>query len=124
MQPTFFYCCPQKYPQTRLTGHLDGETSCLTLAPVIRYKAQNSVLAAEQIARLLPALGGQRRRGDEHADALKVAQRVEGLVTELGLAQCSLLERGVGQEQVDVIAGRATGGSPTEPIIALVWSLF
>ncbi|KAH6895747.1 putative Maleylacetate reductase [Thelonectria olida] len=86
-----------------------GETSCLTLAPVIRHKAKNSSAAARQIARLLPAMGGQRRRGDDRADALEVAQRVEDLVIQLGLAQSSLSSRGVSLDQVAVIAGKVSG---------------
>ncbi|CAM1511661.1 Fc.00g091740.m01.CDS01 [Cosmosporella sp. VM-42] len=101
-----------------------GETSCLTLAPVIRHKAATDKLAAQQIARLLPVLGGQQRPDHDLADAYRVAQCVDELVTALGLAQSTLSARGVGREEVDVIASRATGGSPTDSIVSLVKSLF
>ncbi|WAO85140.1 Fe-ADH domain-containing protein [Fusarium falciforme] len=101
-----------------------GETSCLTLGPVLRHKAETDEAAAQQIARLLPALGGSRRGGDARGEAIEVAQRVEALVRELGLEQPSLTARGVGREQVAVIARRASGGEPSKEILALVESLF
>ncbi|KAM6533827.1 hypothetical protein FALCPG4_006774 [Fusarium falciforme] len=101
-----------------------GETSCLTLGPVLRHKAETDEAAAQQIARLLPALGGSRRGGDARGEAIEVAQRVEALVRELGLEQPSLTARGVGREQVTVIARRASGGEPSKEILALVDSLF
>ncbi|KAK7427457.1 hypothetical protein QQZ08_006063 [Neonectria magnoliae] len=101
-----------------------GETSCLTLAPVIRHKAQNSTADAEQIARLLPGVGGQQRCGNDVADALEVAQRVENLVMELGLTQPSLSSRGVGQDQAAVIARKASGGYGEDSILGLVEALF
>lgn len=103
---------------------LDGETSCITLPSVIRHKAETDLQAAQQIARLLPALGGQRERGHEQADANKVAQHLEELVAELGLVQPSLLQLGVGREQVSIIATKAAGGSPSEDIVSLVEGLF
>ncbi|KAF7559508.1 hypothetical protein G7046_g4640 [Stylonectria norvegica] len=102
----------------------NGETSCLTLASVIRHHALTSENAAQQIARLLPAMGGQRRRGHDQADALEVAQRVEDLVKELGLAQRTLSERGLDLEQVDIIANRAANGSPSKEVVRLVQGLF
>ncbi|KAJ4327800.1 hypothetical protein N0V84_001762 [Fusarium piperis] len=101
-----------------------GETSCLTLGPVLRHKAETDEAAAQQIARLLPALGGNRRGGDARCEAIEVAQRVEALVRELGLEQPSLSERGVGRDQVAVIASRASGGEPSNEVLALVESLF
>ncbi|KAM6521322.1 hypothetical protein FSOLCH5_006081 [Fusarium solani] len=101
-----------------------GETSCLTLGPVLRHKAETDEAAAQQIARLLPAFGGSRRGGDTRGEAIEVAQRVEALVRELGLEQPSLSARGVGREQVAVIARRASGGEPSQEILALVESLF
>ncbi|KAI8723351.1 Fe-ADH domain-containing protein [Fusarium sp. LHS14.1] len=103
---------------------LDGETSCLTLGPVLRHKTETDEAAAQQIARLLPALGGNRRGGDARGEAIEVSQRVEALVKELGLEQPSLSARGVGREQVTVIARRASGGEPSKEILALVESLF
>ncbi|KAI5463839.1 alcohol dehydrogenase [Mariannaea sp. PMI_226] len=101
-----------------------GETSCLTLAPVIRHKATNSIAAAKQVARLLPAMGGQRRAGNDLADALEVAQRVENLVTELGLAQPSLSSRGVAMDQVAVISEKVSRGDTNDAIFRLIKEFF
>ncbi|KAH7134404.1 hypothetical protein EDB81DRAFT_903347 [Dactylonectria macrodidyma] len=103
-----------------------GETSCLTLAPVIRHKAENSTVAATQIARLLPAMGGQRRHGSDLADALQVAQRVEDLVVELDLAQPNLKARGVHRDQATVIAAKVSkqGQESQDEILGLVEALF
>ncbi|KAI8679548.1 Fe-ADH domain-containing protein [Fusarium keratoplasticum] len=101
-----------------------GETSCLTLGPVLRHKAETDEAAAQQIARLLPTLGENRRGEDARGEAIEVSQRVEALVRELGLEQPSLSARGVGREQVAVIARRASGGEPSKEILALVESLF
>ncbi|KAF7552270.1 hypothetical protein G7Z17_g4426 [Cylindrodendrum hubeiense] len=101
-----------------------GETSCLTLAPVIRHKAENSTMAAKQIARILPAMGGQRKCGSDLADALEVAQRVENLVIELGLAQPTLSARGVDRDQASVIAGKVPGEDGKGSILVLVEGLF
>ncbi|KAM5347990.1 hypothetical protein ACJ41O_007814 [Fusarium nematophilum] len=101
-----------------------GETSCLTLAPVLRHKAETDEVAAQQIARLLPAMGGCRDGRGARAEALEVAQRVEDLIRELGLLQPSLSARGVDRDEAIVIAGRASGGEPSESILALVAALF
>ncbi|KAH6995570.1 alcohol dehydrogenase [Ilyonectria sp. MPI-CAGE-AT-0026] len=100
-----------------------GETSCLTLAPVIRHKAENDTMAATQLARLLPAMGGQRRCGSDLADALEVAQRVEDLVVDLGLAQPTLSARGVDREQARVIAAKIPGEEAKDLILGLVEGL-
>ncbi|KAH8736558.1 alcohol dehydrogenase [Ilyonectria robusta] len=101
-----------------------GETSCLTLAPVIRHKAENDTMAATQLARLLPAMGGQRRCGSDLSDALEVAQRVEDLVVDLGLAQPTLSARGVDREQARVIAAEIPGEEAKDLILGLVEGLF
>ncbi|MCJ1477766.1 hypothetical protein MMC13_006439 [Lambiella insularis] len=84
-----------------------GITSCLTLASVVRLKADNAVNAA-QIARILPFIG-QSRSNDVHQDALKVADAIDGLVQELGLAT-TISDYGVGEDQVPKISKMATGG--------------
>ncbi|RSM00687.1 hypothetical protein CEP52_008971 [Fusarium oligoseptatum] len=119
----------KKIPGRKITADQrafpDGETSCLTLGPVLRHKAETDEAAAQQISRLLPALGGNRRGGgDARGEAIEVAQRVEALVRELGLQQPSLSARGVDRDQVAVIARRASGGEPSKEILALVESLF
>ena len=86
----------------------DGETSCLTLGHVVKFKAQDNTEDALQIARLLPAIGGTPS-GDVLKDALQVGDNIIMLVETLGLSQ-SLTERGVGKDQVPIIVDRATGG--------------
>ena len=85
-----------------------GETSCLTLGHVVKLKAKGSKDDAEQIARMLPRVGGQST-GNPEGDAQIVGNRINRLVDELGLHQ-NLSNRGVGKDQVDIITERATGG--------------
>lgn len=94
------------------------------MAPVIRHKVATDPVAASQVARLLPLLGGERRLHSSQADALEVARRIEELVATLGLTQPPLSTRGVGREQVDVIAVRAAGQNPPELVVKLVEGLF
>ncbi|PWY67986.1 Dehydroquinate synthase-like protein [Aspergillus sclerotioniger CBS 115572] len=76
-----------------------GVTSCVTLGKVV----------GRQVARLCEAVGGVRT-GDEEVDAGIVGERVEGLVEGLGLRVGSLMELGVGNGEVEVIAKRALRG--------------
>lgn len=69
-------------------------------------------------------MGGRLEGGDALAQALEVAQRVEDLIERLGLTQPSLSERGVGQDQLDVIARRVCRGEPPDSIVGLVRGLF
>jgi hypothetical protein len=70
-------------------------------------------------------MGGQRRRGNDQADALEVAQRVEELVIQLGLTQSSLSSRGVSQDQVAVIAAKVSGDDAKDDgIVRLVEGFF
>ena len=55
-----------------------GITSCLTLAKVVRLKADDPENAA-QIARVLPFIG-QTRTGNDRQDAMKVGDAIEALV--------------------------------------------
>ena len=82
-----------------------GITSCISLAGVVRLKAQNAEDAA-QIARALPFIG-QNRSGDDKKDSLKVADAIEKLVQELGL-ESRLSDYKVGSDQVSVVAKTAT----------------
>ena len=91
-----------------------GITSCISLPGVVRLKAEEEE-NARQLARALPMASGKRAEGgngpdddDAKADALKVADRIEDLVKELGL-ETRLSEYKVGKDQVDVIARNATG---------------
>ena len=61
-----------------------GITSCLTLSPVIRYKATSNPAEAKQIARLAPFLGIPDKNSAEES-AIAVADKVQELVEDLGL---------------------------------------
>ena len=82
-----------------------GITSCITLAGVVRLKAQNPEDAA-QIARALPFIG-RSKSGDDKNDALEVANAIEKLVKDLGL-ETRLKDYDVGSDQVAVVARTAT----------------
>ncbi|KAK3369275.1 putative Maleylacetate reductase [Lasiosphaeria ovina] len=91
-------------------GISHGEMSCLTLAAVIRLKAKHSAEAASQISCfLLPAIR-QTPTGDAVRDALGFARLLDQLVEQLGLKQRPLSERGIGMDQVPIIARRAVKG--------------
>ena len=103
-----------------------GDTSCMTLGHVVRLKASSSQSDAEQIARVLPHIGGSTS-GDSRQDALEVGDRILGLVEQLGLKQ-GLRDRGVGEDQLEVIVSRATGGQTegreSEAVKSLVQGLY
>ena len=82
-----------------------GITSCISLAGVVRLKAQKPEDAA-QIARALPFIG-QSRSGDDKKDALAAADAIEKLIKDLGL-ESRLQEYNVGRDQVSVVAKTAT----------------
>jgi alcohol dehydrogenase class IV len=82
-----------------------GVTSCLTLGHVVKLKAQNPADAA-QIARALPFIG-ERRSGDDKADAEKMGDKILKLVEDLGL-KTNLTDLKVGKDQVPIIAKLAT----------------
>ena len=82
-----------------------GITSCITLAGVVRVKAQNPEDAA-QLARALPFIG-QSRSGDDKKDAIKLGDAIEHLVQDLGL-DTRLSEYNVGKDQIPVVAKSAT----------------
>jgi alcohol dehydrogenase class IV len=70
-----------------------GITSCISLAPTLRFKAERNSAEAKQIARILPYIGSQNS-GNATADAQTVANAVESLVTGLGL-KSSLADVGI-----------------------------
>ncbi|KAK3674116.1 hypothetical protein LTR78_005963 [Recurvomyces mirabilis] len=104
-----------------------GVTSCLTLGRVVQLKARGSETDAQQIARLLPAVGGGAT-GNVQADALMVGARILELVGRLGIAPSSLTALGVAQEQIPIITSRACGGVKDGPfydsVLDLVSTLF
>ena len=118
----------------------DGETSCITLSPVVALKSRSSPSASSQIAKLLPVIEGTPNFRDlptkaaSHANgtisepngtvhepakpadkdlaaALKVSQHIAGLVEMLGL-NGTLTERGVGKGETGIIVERALKGGP------------
>ena len=82
-----------------------GITSCLTLAKVVRLKAENPA-DAEQLSRILPFIGKSRCE-DMKQDAMKVSDAIEKLVAELGL-KSRLNDFGIGEDQVLKITKLAT----------------
>lgn len=60
-----------------------GITSCLSLAPVVRLKANNPD-EAKQIARIVPYINKQNT-GDDSKDARMVSYAIADLVEQLGL---------------------------------------
>ncbi|KAL8798792.1 MAG: hypothetical protein Q9182_006386 [Xanthomendoza sp. 2 TL-2023] len=88
-----------------------GTTSCLTLASVVRLKAETPE-DAEQLARILPFIG-LARSGDDKEDAIKVGDAIDGLLKQLGL-DTSLKDHNVGEDQIPTIAKLATGSDEGE----------
>lgn len=82
-----------------------GITSCLTLASVVKLKANNPE-EAEQIARILPFIG-QHRSGNDKEDAIRVGDAIAKLVKELGL-ETNLTKYNVGEDQNPKIVKLAT----------------
>ncbi|XPS93677.1 hypothetical protein M3J09_003020 [Ascochyta lentis] len=87
-----------------------GITSCLSLAPVVRLKANNPS-EAQQIARIMPYINKQGT-GDSSKDAQVVADAIADLVEQLGL-KTTLTAYNVptGEEEEDAIASRALHGN-------------
>lgn len=97
-----------------------GITSCLTLARVVKLKADNPE-EAEQIARILPFIG-QSRSGNDKEDATKVGDAIARLVKELGL-ETNLRKYSVGEDQIPKIvksATKTTEGELYDRVSALV----
>ena len=97
-----------------------GITSCLTLAAVIRHKAITNPAEANQIARLVPYLGLPDKSSDKE-NAVAVADKVEGLVEELGL-KSTLTEYNVPntQKAMEAIAERALHSKEGDDFKAIV----
>jgi alcohol dehydrogenase class IV len=90
-------------------GIAHGITSCMTLGKVVRLKAQESPNNARQIARLLPAIGGNST-SDRVQDALEVGDRIIALVASLDLDLPCLSAQGVHKDEISIIVQRALGG--------------
>jgi alcohol dehydrogenase class IV len=100
-----------------------GITSCLTLGHVIKLKARSDAQAARQLARVAPFVnGGLKGTGSELGDAEAVGDAVLGLVERLGL-KTTLTERGVGEDQVQIIVKRALGGQESGKLFDAVEEL-
>jgi alcohol dehydrogenase class IV len=85
-----------------------GITSCLTLGHAVKLKARQPPENAEAIAKILPYIS-KKPSGDDLKDSDLVGNRILGLVKEMGL-ETTLTEKGVGNDQIDIICARATGG--------------
>ncbi|KAL8986747.1 MAG: hypothetical protein Q9177_003987 [Variospora cf. flavescens] len=99
-----------------------GTTSCLTLAGVVRLKAEKPE-DAEQLAKVLPYIG-RTRSGDNRKDAVAVGYAIDDLLKDLGLVT-TLKEHKVGEDQVHKIAKLATRteeGRLYDSIVSLVKS--
>lgn len=99
-----------------------GITSCLTLASVVKLKAEKEE-DAQQLARVLPYIG-QTRTGDDRKDAVQVGDAVDGLLRELGL-DTTLTEHSVDEDQIPKIARLATKteeGDLFDSVVSLVRS--
>ncbi|KAI4178898.1 MAG: hypothetical protein L6R41_008154 [Letrouitia leprolyta] len=99
-----------------------GMTSCLTLASVVRLKAEKAE-DAEQLARIIPYIG-RTRIGDDQRDAILVGNAIDALLKELGL-YTTLDEHGVGEGQIPKITRLATkteSGDLYERVVLLVKS--
>lgn len=90
-----------------------GITSCLTLGEVVKLKARMDSEDAEKVAIILPFIG-ETTSGDSLKDAEKVGNRINKLVSDLGL-KTTLTERGVSKDEIDTIIQRATGGLNPDP---------
>jgi len=102
-----------------------GITSCLSLGHVVKLKAQSSSEDAAQIARMAPFIG-VTKSGDDVKDASAVGDAILKLVQDLGL-KTTLTEKGVGEDQLHIIAKTATGkeeGELYEKVKELVAKLY
>lgn len=111
--------------RTKFFYYIDGETSCITLGEVVKFKAYKSHEDATQIARLLPATGGTLT-GNNLEDAIEVGDRIINLIRQLGLRQ-TLTERGVSKDDIPIIVERATNlteGREHDSVAVLVGKLF
>ncbi|KAL8707601.1 MAG: hypothetical protein Q9220_007388 [cf. Caloplaca sp. 1 TL-2023] len=82
-----------------------GMTSCLTLAEVVRLKAENPD-AARQLVKILPYIM-MLRSGDDKQDTMSLANAIEGLVEGLGFDK-RLRDYDVGADQIPKIAKSGT----------------
>ncbi|KAL9576894.1 MAG: hypothetical protein Q9203_007643 [Teloschistes exilis] len=99
-----------------------GVTSCLTLAGVVRFKAEDPENAGK-LAKVLPYIG-QSSSGDDREDAVKVGDAIDTLLKELGL-DTTLTQHNVGEDQIPKIAWLATKteeGKLYDGVVALVKS--
>ena len=106
---------------------MHGITSCLTLVPVLRHKAITNPTDASQIARRVPYLGLPNMDSDRE-NALAVAEKVAGLVEELGL-KSTLTEYGVlrTKEEMEGIVERALhvkDGDEFNAVVELVKEMY
>lgn len=67
-----------------------GITSCLTLSPVVKFKAETNPEESKQIARIIPYIGKQstgNAADDARIVSVAIAELVEGLGHKSSLTQ-------------------------------------
>ncbi|KAK9468425.1 dehydrogenase [Lipomyces arxii] len=94
-----------------------GITSCITLASVLHYKAENNEEAAFQLERALPVLEiAKDPNSTSKQNAHKVADALDELVKSLGLAT-KISDYNVPADDADSIALHALGGKQDSPLL-------
>ncbi|KAK9380577.1 alcohol dehydrogenase-8 [Kockiozyma suomiensis] len=105
-----------------------GITSCVTLAPVVHFKAEHDPLAAKQLLRILPFLGiVPNPKADDSKNAHAVGDAIAKLVDTLGLTT-RLTEYNVPYTDAEKLALHGLGGDKNSPLLSyaieLVQSLY
>lgn len=98
-----------------------GQCSCLTLGPVVRFKATHATPEEkERLAAILP-LVNEESSSDVNADVLRVADLIDSTVTKLGYGQ-GLLALGVPDEAAldTVCTGAGLSGTAKSDMINLL----
>ncbi|KAK9446550.1 dehydrogenase [Limtongia smithiae] len=98
-----------------------GITSCLTLAPVIKFKATNNPDEAVMIARAVPYVG-KTSTGDPAKDSLIVSEAIKELVHTLGHSS-TLTQYNVPPGDAEAIAEHALGGDRNHPLFETATNL-
>jgi alcohol dehydrogenase class IV len=95
----------------------DGDTSCMTLAAVVRLMARHKPDAAVQISRLCLPSVSKTQSEDKVKDSMEFAQCIEDLIAELHLVPKSLTEWRVQESEIPVIMKRALKGPADEKFV-------
>lgn len=114
--------------KSQAKSHCTGITSCVTLAPVVHFKAEHDPLAAKQLLRILPFLGiVPNPKADDSKNAHAVGDAIAKLVDTLGLTT-RLTEYNVPYTDAEKLALHGLGGDKNSPLLSyaieLVQSLY